>query len=79
MDNTRLRYRIHYLEAGMKQVRDSLPQTLNIVIIETIQSCGPQTIQSKYLREESRYKISEQEGFRLSLYFKSQSILYFKR
>ena len=71
MDNTRLRYRIHYLEAGMKQVRDSLPQTLNTVIIETIQS--------KDLREESRYKISEQEGFRLSLYFKSQSILYFKR
>ena len=31
-DNTRLRHRIHYLEAGMKQVRDSLAQTLNIDI-----------------------------------------------
>ena len=43
-DNTRLRHRIHYLEdqvthleAGMKQVRDSLAQTLNTDIMETIQ------------------------------------------
>ena len=43
-DNTRLRHRIQYLEdqvthleAGMKQVRDSLAQTLNTDIMETIQ------------------------------------------
>ena len=43
-DNTRLRHRIHYLEdqvnhleGGMKQVRDSLAQTLNTDIMETIQ------------------------------------------
>ena len=42
-DNTRLRHRIHYLEdqvthleAGMKQVRDSLAQTLNTEIMDTI-------------------------------------------
>ena len=42
-DNTRLRHRIHYLEdqvnhleGGMKQVRDSLAQTLNTEIMDTI-------------------------------------------
>ena len=42
-DNTRLRHRIHYLEdqvnhleGGMKQVRDSLAQTLNSDIMDTI-------------------------------------------
>merc|ERR1719410_1344966 len=42
-DNTRLRHRIQYLEdqvthleAGMKQVRDSLAQTLNTEIMDTI-------------------------------------------
>ena len=42
-DNTRLRHRLHYLEeqvthleGGMKQVRDSLAQTLNSDIMDTI-------------------------------------------